>query len=309
MKSTIFAALVLSLALSVAFTAKMGSKSLVYAGSRDSLSDDCNDHLQNHGRHYNSVVRGEETRSLPNQPLNFVAERNGGIQISTWDKPEFSVKLCKEVSGDSDADGRKILDNIKLSIDGATVSVNSPDHDYDYGDYNVSALLLIRAPKDAQVTMKVLNGGISVRRFTGTAEAKAVNGGISLKESGGKLTARAQNGGISIQDCSGEVVANVDNGGLSINLADHWDGKGLEAHTQNGGLVIGIPHNFSSGLEVSASNHVSIICKDDACANGERTWDDDRRIFRIGSGTPQIRASTINGGIVIKGTQQSRDMM
>ena len=309
MKKIAFAALVLSVALSVAFTGKRGGKTSVYAGSMDSLSDDCSDHLQNYGHRYDSIVRDEETRSLPNQPLNFVAERNGGIQISTWDKPDFSVKLCKEVVGHSDAEGRKLLADIKLSIDGATVSVSSPQHDDEYGDYNVNATLLIRAPKDAQVTMKVLNGGISVRRFNGTAEAKAVNGGISLKESGGKLTARAQNGGISIQGCSGDVVANVDNGGLSINLSDHWDGKGLEAHTQNGGLVIGIPRNFNSGLEVSASNYVSIICKDDACANGQRTWDDDRRIFRIGSGSPQVRASTVNGGIVIKSTEHSRAMM
>jgi len=309
MRQIVVAALVLSVALAMAFAAKNGGKGSSHRSSMDSLSDDCSDHLQNYGHRYNSIVRDEETRSLPNQPLNFVAERNGGIQISTWDKPDFSVKLCKEVAGYSDAEGRKLLADIKLSIEGATVSVNSPQHGDDYGDYNVNTLLLIKAPKDAEVTMKVRNGGISVRRFTGTAEAKAVNGGISLKESRGKLTARAENGGISIQDCGGDVVANVQNGGLSINLPQQWEGRGLDAHTQNGGLVIGIPRNFSSGLEVSASNYVSIICKDDACANGQRTWDDERRIFRIGSGSPQVRASTVNGGIVIKSTEHSREMM
>src|SRR5215468_2177409 len=306
MKRAILPVLVLTFGLTTALAFKYGNRNVSVRSNDDPLSDDCSDHMHDYGRHYDSVVRDEESRSLPNQPLNFYAEQNGGIFISTWDRPDFSVKLCKQVASDSDTEGRKILAETKLAINGDTVSVNSPERD---GDYSLSTLLLVKAPRDAEVTMKVRNGGISVRRFTGTAEAKAVNGGISLKESRGKLTARAENGGISIQDCGGDVVANVQNGGLSINLPQQWEGKGLDAHTQNGGLVIGIPRNFSAGLEITTSNHVSIVCKDDACENGQRTWDEGHRIFRMGSGSPQIKASTINGGVVIKNSERSKEMM
>jgi len=257
-------------------------------------------------RQYQSVVRDEESQSLPNRPLNLYAEQNGGIHISTWDRPDFSVKLCKQVASDSDDQGRKILAQIGLSINGDTVSVNAPDS---YDDYSLGTLLLVKAPRDAQVSMKVQNGGISVRRFTGTAEARATNGGISLKESSGKLNVRAENGGISIKDCGGEVTAEVENGGLSLSLPEHWEGKGLDAHTENGGLVVNIPRNFSSGLEISGSEHVSIICRGDACENGQRTWDNGHRMFRLGGGSPQIRATTVNGGIVIQNSERSRDMM
>lgn len=303
MKSFILASAVATLGLTLALSgAHTKPAAVVYAN--DVQSDDCSEHLQSYGMRYSSVVRGEETRSLPNQPLDIHAEHNGGISISTWDRPDFSVKLCKQVASDSDAEGKKLLDATTLSVSGGTVTVSTPHRD---DDYNLNTLLLVKAPKGAQVSMKVENGGISVRRFTGTAEARATNGGISLRQSSGKLTLRAQNGGISIQDCGGDVSAEVENGGLSISLQQQWDGKGLDAHTENGGLVIRIPHNFNSGLEVTASNYVSIICKGDACDQGQRTWDNGHRMLRLGSGAPQIRATTVNGGIVIEGRERSGD--
>jgi DUF4097 and DUF4098 domain-containing protein YvlB len=304
MKSMILGVLVLALSVIVVLSGARSNHSVTLASSDDAMGDDCSEHMQDYGRHYESVVREEESRSLPNQPLNINAEHNGGISISTWDRPDFSVKLCKQVSSESDAQGKRILAETRLEINGGTVSVSSPDQNE---DYNLNALILVKAPRGAQVNMKVKNGGIALHRFTGTAEAKATNGGISFKQSNGKLTAHAQNGGISIQDCGGEVTADVQNGGLSIKLPQQWDGKGLEAHTQNGGLVIQIPRNFSSGLEVTASDHVSIICKGDACDQAQRTWDNGHRMLRLGNGEPQIRATTVNGGIVIEDRERSRE--
>lgn len=305
MKTVVFGLSLLAICVLAAQAFRSGNKSVTINGNNDSLSDDCSDHLQVSSRQYSSVMKDEEVRTLPNQPLNLHADHNGGIHISTWDNPNFSVKLCKQVASDSNDQGLRILQQTKLAINGNTVSVSSPEGD---GEYSLGTLLLVKAPRDATVSMKVENGGISVRHFTGTADAKATNGGISLKDSSGKLAVRAENGGISIKDCSGDVTADVENGGLSLSLPEHWDGKGLEAHTENGGLVVGIPRNFNSGLEVSASEYVSIICKGDVCDNGQRTWDNGHRIFRIG-GTPQIKATTVNGGIVIKSSEtHSGDM-
>src|SRR5438270_3712453 len=210
-------------------------------------NDDCNAHLQVSGAEFKSVLRDEQSQTLPNQPLTVRAEHNGGIQVTTWDKPEFAIKLCKQVASASDEEGRKILSETKLRIEGSTVSISAPRNDE---DYSLATLLMVKAPKDASLNLSVHNGGISLRRFSGTAEAEAVNGGISAKQSTGKLTLKAQNGGVSIKDCSGDVTANVQNGGLSLGLPERWEGKGLDAHTQNGGLVITLPKNFNSGLEV-----------------------------------------------------------
>src|ERR1051326_6438404 len=238
----------------------------------DSPSDDCRDHLRVADNDYRTTVRDEETKTIPNQPLKITAEHNGGIQVTTWDRLEIGLKLCKQIAVDDEADGRKILAETHLEINGSNISVHTPEENHHF----LGTVLLVKAPKDANLNLSVHNGGVSLNSFSGTAEAHAQNGGISFKRSTGKLTAVAQNGGISIKDCGGEVDARVQNGGLSITLAERLEGKGLEAHAMNGGLVVSVPKTFNGGLEVEASEHTSIICKDDVCNAGERTWDNGR---------------------------------
>lgn len=259
-------------------------------------NDDCRDHLRMNDADYRSSVRDEEVKSVSNQPLTITAAENGGILVTTWDKPEVSLKLCKQIAIDDESEGRKLLAETRLEINGANISVRTPSgHRYSLG-----TALLVKAPKDANLNLHVQNGGVSLNSFTGTATAHAQNGGISFKRSTGRLTAEAQNGGVSIKDCGGDINAQVENGGLSIALPERWEGKGLQAHARNGGLVVSVPRNFNGGLEVVASEYTSIVCKDDICAAGERTWDNGHKLFRMGGANPQVRARTDNGGIVIE---------
>lgn len=262
----------------------------------DSSSDDCREHLRVGNNEYRANVRDEETKTIPNQPLTITAEQNGGIHVTTWDNPEISLKLCKQIAADDESQGRKLLAETHLEINGSKISIHVPQEN----DYSLGTLLLVKAPRNANLNLSVHNGGVSLTSFTGTAEAHAENGGISFRRSSGKLTAQAENGGISIKDCGGDVSAKVENGGLSIALPEHWEGKGLEAHTRNGGLVVSVPKTFNGGLEVVASEHTSIVCKDDVCNAGERTWDNGHKLFRMGGANPQVRATTENGGIVIE---------
>src|SRR6266567_2686557 len=266
-------------------------------------SDDCLDHLRVGDDGYRSTVRDEEVKSVANQPLTITAAHNGGIQVTTWDKPEFSLKLCKQVAADNEGQGRNFLAETRLEINGSNISVHTPAED----QYSLGTVLLVRAPKGANLKLSVYNGGVSLNGFTGTAEAHAQNGGISFKGSSGNLTAEAQNGGVSIKDCSGDVNANVQNGGLSLTLPERWEGKGLDAHARNGGLVVSVPKNFNGGLEITASEHTSIVCKDTICDEGQRAWDGGHKTFRLGSSNPQIRATTDNGGIVIEERSHPRE--
>jgi DUF4097 and DUF4098 domain-containing protein YvlB len=268
----------------------------------DSSSDDCREHLRVGRDDYRASVRDEEVKTIPNQPLTITAEQNGGIQVTTWDNPEISLKLCKQIATDDESQGRKLLAETHLEINGSKISIHVPQEN----DYSLGTVLLVKAPKNANLNLSVHNGGVSLTSFTGTAEAHAENGGISFRRSSGKLTAEAENGGISIKDCGGDVSAKVENGGLSIALPEHWEGKGLEAHARNGGLVVSVPKTFSGGLEVVASEHTSIICKGNACDAGERTWDSGHKLFRMGGANPQVRATTENGGIVIEERGHSR---
>ncbi len=262
-----------------------------------SSSDDCSERLRVSSSDFGSVFRDESTATVPNHPLTIRSERNGGIQVTTWDSPEFSIKLCKQIASDNVGDAHKALEQTKLQINGDDISVTSPESSE---DYVLGTLLLIKAPRNAKVSLSANNGGISLRKFAGTAQARTTNGGISLNQSTGTLSVEAQNGGISIKDCSGDVSANVQNGGLSITLPEKWDGKGMEAHTQNGGMSISVPRNFSTLLEVTGSEHVPISCRGDICDLAQRTWDNGHKMFRLGNAGPVVRLSTVNGGITIK---------
>ena len=177
----------------------------------DSSSDDCRDHLRVSNDDYRANVRDEETKTIANQPLTIKAEQNGGIQVTTWDKPEVSLKLCKQIATDDESEGRRLLAETRLEINGSNISVHAPEENH----HSLGTLLLVKAPKNANLNLSVRNGGVSLTGFIGTAEAHAQNGGISFRRSSGKLTAEAENGGISIKDCGGDVIAKVENGGLS----------------------------------------------------------------------------------------------
>src|SRR4029077_3411410 len=227
----------------------------------DSSSDDCREHLRVGDDDYRSNVRDEEVKTIPNQPLTITAEQTGGIPVPTWDTAELRLKPCKQVAIDDESEGRKLLVETRLDINGSKISVHTPEGN----PHSLGTVLLVKAPKNANLNLSVHNGGVSLSGFTGTAEAHAQNGGISFRRSTGKLTADAQNGGISIKDCGGDVTARVENGGLAIALPEHWEGKGLEGHARNGVLVVSVPKTFNGGLEVVASEQTSIICKDDVC--------------------------------------------
>jgi DUF4097 and DUF4098 domain-containing protein YvlB len=269
----------------------------------EAASDDCAAHLRVYNDDYRAVVRDEETRSVSNNPLTITAEHNGGIQVTSWDGPDFSIKLCKQVAVNDEARGRQILAATRLEVSSSAVTVRGPDSE---DDHSLGTLIMVKAPRNATLSLSVHNGGVSLNGFTGTADAHAENGGISLRKTSGKITAEAQNGGISIKDCGGDVTVNVQNGGLSISLAERWEGKGLEANTHNGGLSISVPKNLQTGLEVVGSEHTSIICKDDVCGGAERTWDSRHKILRFGPSGGQVRATTVNGGIVVQSRERAK---
>ena len=168
----------------------------------------------------------------------------GKVVLVTGAGGSIGSELCKQIAVDDESEGRKLLAETRLEINGSKISIQVPEQ----SEHSLGTLLLVKAPKNATLNLSVHNGGVSLTNFIGTAEAHAENGGISFRRSTGKLTAEAQNGGISIKDCGGDVVARVKNGGLSIALPEHWEGKGLEAHAQNGGLVVSVPKTFSGGL-------------------------------------------------------------
>jgi hypothetical protein len=278
----------------------------------DSENESCENQIRMFSDDRPHTVYAEETKSLPNQPLTATASRNGGISVRNWDKPEFAIKICKAAAGKSESEAQQLLSQISLNTQGGVVTVSGPEDEnrgYDNDGPVWSASLVIFAPVGSTMDLTAHNGGISLVRVNANVTGHTQNGGISLTQSSGKAVVEARNGGISIKDCSGEVKATVQNGGISIKLSDDWQGAGLVASTHNGGVNVEIPKHFKSSLEIASTGHGSISCQSDACDSMQRTWNDDEHILRIGNSPAVVRATTVNGGIVVRDRTASRDTL
>ena len=277
----------------------------IHTGS-DTNSDACADQLQISSDDFDRHAEAESETTVANQLLHITAAHNGGIHVKQWDRNEIGIKICKAAIAVNDAEAQKLLQQVKLNVSGARVTVEGPDSNDSDGRW--SALLMVHVPKNAQLDLDADNGGISFNRVQVNATAHTRNGGISLNRASGRLDVEAQNGGVSVKDCNGDIKVNVQNGGVALKLGDTWTGAGLEANTHNGGLSVEVPKNFHSSLEVTGSRHVGFNCRSSVCTNGQRTWNDDGdRILRIGTGTPVIRTSTINGGVIVRDRGASDD--
>src|SRR4029450_12792022 len=132
----------------------------------------------------------------------------------------------------------------------------------------------IRVPSKSDLSITAVNGPISVADVAGTMSLETQNGPLDLTRLAGAVQARAQNGPLSVQ-LSGE----------------RWEGKGLDAETDNGPVSLLLPERYSARLETGTING---------------PWDVDYKfelnsmgrhhlVTKLGNGGPPIRVVTTNG--------------
>ncbi len=262
---------------------------------------DCSDlHIRFDDR--DAVVRSEE-RSLTKTeaPVLLVhPHANGGVQVSGWDRDNYSVTACKAAAGPEDA-AERILSQITMSIESGRISTKGPADNEEWTVY-----LLIRAPKSASVELDTENGPMSFYDVDGKLTARAHNGPISLKNFSGDAEITAVNGPISLSGISGNVRVHTENGPISVALkGTTWTGAGLTADAQNGPVTLLVPSGYQSSFMVESRNYAPMSCQASICDNARKTWDDEHRRIEYGSMPAMIRLSTVNGPISVR--EPSRD--
>jgi DUF4097 and DUF4098 domain-containing protein YvlB len=113
----------------------------------------------------------------------------------------------------------------------------------------------------------------------------------------GTVNFDAVNGGVRLDNVGGEIRGETNNGGLTIDLTgDRWEGTGLDVETQNGGVRLNLPANYSAELETGTTNgrlNVDFPITVQGSI-GKRLH------TTLGAGGPKIRAMTYNGGVSIR---------
>jgi hypothetical protein len=225
-------------------------------------------------REYHCEMR-EDTLAGGN-PLRVDASPNGGIRVRGWERNEVLIRSRVVAYADSEQDARRLASQVRIEAAGGEVRAQGPDREND--SYFVVSFEL-NVPQNANLTLKTVNGGITVRDLRGTVNFDAVNGGVRLENVGG------------------EVRGETNNGGLTIDLTgDRWDGAGLDVETHNGGVRLNLPANYSAELETGTTN---------GGLNVDFPITVQGRIGKrlnttLGAGGPKIRAMTYNGGVVIR---------
>ena len=123
---------------------------------------------------------------------------------------------------------------IRVASGAGSVKAEGPNNDH---DHNWSVSYEVFVPRQTDVTMHTHNGGIHVEDVRGQVEFDTTNGGVHLARLAGDVSGRTTNGGVTVELAG-----------------DHWDGKGLDVTTTNGGVKVRMPANYSAHVETSTVN-------------------------------------------------------
>ena len=222
--------------------------------------------------------RACEVRNVPvrltGRALEIDGKENGGIHVDGWDGDSVRVTARIQANARDDGDARDLIKDVKITSDGHSVTSDSPRS---WGrNESVSVTYMVHVPRKFDLRLEAHNGGIGVAGVTGRMNLETTNGSVSLVEIGGDVHAHTQNGSLNVQLAGTQ-----------------WDGRGLDAETQNGSVRMAIPSDYKAQIETGT-------------VNGRMSTDFpvtlQGRIGRTlslplnGGGTP-IRAMTTNGSV------------
>ncbi len=209
--------------------------------------------------------------------INVDAAPNGGIKVEGQGRSDVQVQACVSATADSDEQARALAQRVEVVATAERVSASGPQNLGRRESWSVSYRLGV--PNRTSLSLRTTNGGIALTDVDGEIDFRTVNGGVSLIRVAGNVRGRTSNGGVTV-DLEGST----------------WRGDGLEVETENGGVTMAIPANYSARLETGTVNGRMNI-DFPVTVQGRRARNIDTQ---LGSGGPLIKVRTSNGGVNIR---------
>jgi len=218
----------------------------------------------------------EATWSSASARTEVDASPNGGIEVRGWDRAEVKLEAKVVAFAETSAEARDLASQVQVET-GATVNATGPKgtrHRYWWVAFRLSV------PRKANLGLRSVNGGISVREVAGTVDFETMNGGVTLDAVAGRVQGRTTNGG------------------LDIRLAGSgWAGEGLDVTTTNGGVTLAVPADYNARVETGTTNGGLRV---DFPVTLQGRIDRKHLSFEVGKGGPLVRAMTTNGGVTVR---------
>jgi hypothetical protein len=285
-----------ALADGVSFTAGIdGDKQIV----------DCSDiqmEFWNHRRGDVVTVRRDRTVALSGSAstaLKVSAPDRGGIRVQPSAQGSYSATICMAVGADSREEGEKLLDRPTIERKDGGLTVNGPDGE-SWGAY-----ILLSVPKNVTLDLSARNGDLTLRDVSGRFTLNTTNGPISITNVTGQVSGEAVNGPIEFRGHTGDIHLTAQNGPIEVELDDvSWSGKGLDAATQNGPVMLVAPSAVRTGVCIQSSQHSPV--KWSGPNGSPEELPGGERIFMLGTEPIRVQLSTVNGPIEVKGPVATR---
>ena len=201
---------------------------------------------------------------------------NGGVQVEGWSGGEVRARARVWANAGSQERADEIAGAVTVTMRNGRLSAEGPDTGR-RESWGVSWEILV--PRETDLDLRTMNGGIGVTDVQGDIDFRAVNGGVHLTAVAGDVRGRTTNGGIHVE-LEGR----------------RWAGQGLDVETTNGGVTMLVPTDYSARLETGTVNGGMEI--DFPVMVQGRIG--KRLAVTLGDGGPTVRAVTTNGGVRIE---------
>jgi hypothetical protein len=205
--------------------------------------------------------------------------QNGGVSIKGWDGAGVLVRSKVDAWGKDDGTAQMVMGQVHVDFSAGQIKASGPEN-VDNHWWSVSYEVFV--PRNADLSLKANNGGISIADVRGNIQFDTKNGGVNLK------------------NLAGDVEGKTTNGGVNVTLAgNRWDGTKLDARTTNGGVNISMPAAYNAHFETGTVNgHLN--ANFDMTVHGNISEVTKKLSTDIGSGGPTIHVETTNGGVNVK---------
>jgi hypothetical protein len=238
--------------------------------------DWCSDSNYSDDRARHNEVR-DFTVPASGAKLNVDASPNGGIKVEGQGRADIQVQACVSSTADTAEQARALGQRVEVVATAERVSATGPQNLGRRESWSVSYRLGV--PNRTSLSLRTVNGGIGLTDVDGEIDFTTVNGGVTLSRVAGNVRGRTSNGGVNV-DLDGST----------------WNGDGLEVETENGGVTMAIPANYSARLETGTVNGRMNI-EFPVTVQGRMSRNIETQ---LGSGGPLIKVRTSNGGVNIR---------
>jgi DUF4097 and DUF4098 domain-containing protein YvlB len=238
----------------------------------------CDESLRRESHQVNVCEIREQTIAYGGR-LSVDGGQNGGVSIKGWDGAGVLVRSKVDAWGPDEGSARGVMSQVHVDFSAGELKASGPEN---VNNQWFSVSYEVFVPRNADLSLKAHNGGISVADVRGNIRFDTTNGGVNLK------------------NLAGDVEGTTKNGGVNVTLSgNRWDGNKLDARTTNGGINISMPTNYNAHFETATVNgHLN--ANFDMTVHGNLSEISKKLSLDIGAGGPTIHVETTNGGVNVK---------